>query len=143
MKSLSLLVMFAANLCLASEGRLDPHGPPDQKPSFAMIRERQECRFCHMVDGSGFKTIPVTNETCWNCHNQSPHSGVQEHRKHDVGCIKCHSPHRGSNLAGLQKEPASSRTLSQQIELPENSKLRIREKSGAMLIKTCTDCHKW
>ena len=117
--------------------RVDPHGAKNTKPTVEQAKQQSECLICHTVQENTITTKASAVDTCFNCHNQSPHSGVPEHLKHQISCVDCHTLHRGSAVAwsgysGMFKDLSDTK--------PDQG-LRLRYNPNPMLKKTCTECH--
>lgn len=120
--------------------RVDPHGKQENKPTHEVLQKTNECLVCHTLSTGPMTTKPLKNETCFNCHNQSPHSGIEEHLKHKISCIDCHSIHRGQSI---EVNDSSSSTLWNKPQHKEIEAGLINKKASfPMLKKNCTDCHK-
>lgn len=120
--------------------RVDPHGKKELKPSLEVLQKTNECLVCHSFSANVITTKPLKNETCFNCHNQSPHSGIDEHLKHKVSCIDCHSVHRGQSIEATDNSSALLLNKPQHKEIEAGF---INKKANfPMLKKNCTDCHK-
>lgn len=124
--------------------RVDPHGRRGVKPTVAMMTEVKACSVCHSLESastSQLSGIAKSSESCLNCHNSSPHSGVAEHLKHQVSCSSCHSSHRGDEIAWT---PSTGRFKGLYDKPLAAEDLVDRAATSAMLKKNCTDCHnKW
>lgn len=118
--------------------RVDPHGIKNVKPSFEQAKSTNGCLICHSIQESTLKTKTTVAESCFSCHNHSPHSGIEEHLKNKISCTDCHSPHRGNAI-----EPAPSSGLFNSFKNKEiESGLIEKKASSPMLKKNCTECHK-
>ncbi len=118
--------------------RVDPHGSKKIKPTKEQAQVANECLVCHIFQESDLKTKPTAQDSCFNCHNHSPHSGVQEHLKHKVTCTGCHTFHRGDSVEWTPK----SGIFKNQKAHPIEEGLVERNSHSAMLKKTCVECHK-
>lgn len=129
------ILLFPILLFANPGARLDPHGKPGMEFTQEMIKSNKECTVCH----SSQRKQPVVAETCFNCHNRAPHSGVAEHLSHNIKCLDCHSPHRAKNPLG---EAAGDLLKSRSFSTLSEG-LIINSKPNHMLRKSCTDCHQW
>lgn len=119
--------------------RVDPHGAQNKKPTIAQVQEFKECAVCHSFQVGQMTTHSDALQSCTNCHNSSPHSGIVEHQKHQITCISCHTFHRGD---AVKNPGASGRFKGLQVK-PVPTGLVEKSTDSAMLKKTCLDCHKW
>lgn len=120
--------------------RVDPHGKKEIKPSLEIVQKTNECLVCHSLSADGMTTKPLKNETCFNCHNPSPHSGIEEHLKHKVSCIDCHSVHRGQSIDAPESSSAPLWNKPQHKEIEAG--FLNKKANFPMMKKNCTDCHK-
>ena len=119
--------------------RVDPHGALEIHPNKEQVQKQNECLVCHLVKGSEIGLKPKVEESCFNCHNHSPHSGIAEHLKAKITCTACHSFHRGDAVEWIKP----SGRFSALFEKIGESDLSLMTKTHPMLRKRCTDCHKW
>lgn len=117
--------------------RVDPHGKSNLKPSLEEVQSTDACLVCHGIHESKLITKSISNETCFNCHNQSPHSGIVEHRKHKVSCLDCHSVHRGKVIPS----ESGHNFFKNQFEKKIDEGLVYRKSTSPMLKKNCLECH--
>lgn len=119
--------------------RVDPHGKKEITLSLTEVKNTNACLVCHSVNDDKLVSKPLKNETCFNCHNHAPHSGIEEHLKNKVSCVDCHAVHRSQ---GLTFEKSNSSFFSKPYQKNLDEGLQFQKTSKAMLKKTCTDCHK-
>ncbi len=129
------LMIFSVVLRADPLSRLDPHGKPGTEFTYETIRSNKECSVCH----SAQRKSPITGETCFNCHNQAPHSGVAEHLAHRVKCLDCHTPHRSREAS--KENPGELLKSHSFGSLPEG--LTFHSKPNFLIRKSCTECHQW
>lgn len=121
--------------------RVDPHGKITDKKDFSLIEKNRECLVCHSGNTKKIQSATAL-ETCFNCHNKAPHSGVVEHVIHEVTCVSCHSFHRwddnysagSSNSSGIFSKIKNQKSTDGFV---------LKKGSGLMLKKNCKDCHQW
>lgn len=119
--------------------RVDPHGKVGQHLTLQMVKDSHDCTICHQIQGEAVITKAKAEETCSNCHNKAPHSGVEDHLKYKITCISCHSFHRSDGK--MMTEPSGLfRGLHAKIT---TEGFIERTKPNAMIRKDCTECHKW
>jgi hypothetical protein len=134
-----LLFMAATGSTAEGPGRVDPHGEPGTKVSHAVLSKSSSCTVCHQSARNGqWRLRENTGGVCVNCHSASPHSGVNEHLKHKVSCLDCHSPHRSDRI----KPELGTGFLTGRPSITD-AELNFRPRPDAMLKKTCTSCHSW
>lgn len=144
MRHMIWILLFAVAPVLANDpgafsGRLDPHGHYGKKQSSQELQTNSNCKVCHSFNGQKWVTQPLEIETCFNCHNKTPHSGVAEHLKHQKDCLACHTVHRGDAI-----EYSSSVSRFQSLRVKKDLGEAIEHgTSSAMLKKDCRDCHQW
>lgn len=119
--------------------RVDPHGSTKNKPTITQVHEKNECLVCHSLQDNKLLTKTNSLESCMNCHNQSPHSGIQEHLKAKINCIDCHSFHRGDSISWTAASGKFKGLPGKTLELGLSEKHNLYP----MLKKNCMDCHKW
>ncbi|NUM57617.1 MAG: hypothetical protein HUU56_03250 [Bdellovibrionaceae bacterium] len=119
--------------------RVDPHGNKLIKPTEELITSTKECQICHTLENKKVSTHSQIKEICSSCHNKAPHSGIEEHFKHQVSCLDCHAVHRGSALHDVT---TNSHIFRQSSDKQIESGFIQRKASTGMLKKTCTECHK-
>lgn len=119
--------------------RVDPHGNKLIKPTQELATTTKECQVCHRVEDKKISTFAQIKDICSSCHNNSPHSGVEEHLKHQVSCLDCHSVHRGS---ALKEVTTNSHIFRHSSEKEIEPGFVQKKASTGMLKKTCTECHK-
>lgn len=120
--------------------RVDPHGAKNINPTVEQVKQSTECLVCHTVQNNKLSAKATAAESCSNCHNGAPHSGVQEHLKHKVTCTSCHTFHRGEAVEFAATKGVFKHLTTKKLE----SGLQQKSSESAMLRKNCTDCHnKW
>jgi len=120
--------------------RIDPHGKAQQEVE--LNEKQKDCLVCHRLerkDGVKKFVTHVTVETCLNCHNKAPHSGVIEHVVHEVTCLSCHSFHRWDQTHFKRK----SNLFTQASHDKKLNDYQLKTGSGLMIKKDCQDCHQW
>lgn len=150
--------------------RVDPHGTKDMTLKAISIEKQKECKACHFMENNRLKVKTELAKRCVSCHSQAPHSGVLEHMGRklsklgiglngNVFCASCHRTHR-AYLPGERSQSTAQKTLQDKGPLesitgvPEYLKvtkdpkrlpetLEERHKPDAMILRTCTDCHRW
>jgi len=118
--------------------RVDPHGKETDLKDRKLIDQNKECLVCH-TSGSKKEMTNAALETCFNCHNKSPHSGIAEHTVQKITCISCHTFHRWDSK-GIQK---NSGLFQQMKSVKSTDGYVLRSGSGLMIKKDCRDCHQW
>ena len=118
--------------------RVDPHGSPGVRPTPTQVQQQNECQVCHYFQEDNLRTRPKSVVTCFNCHNKSPHSGVEEHLRHKVSCIDCHTLHRGTATAWTAPSGKFNDLPKENLE----SGFVRKNSRSPMLRKTCVECHK-
>lgn len=117
--------------------RLDPHGDRNLIIDNSLIEREHGCQLCHSVNEGSRATMPLDLDLCYGCHNRSPHSGVLDHRRHDVTCLDCHEVHRSRSLL----TPKSNDRWHHFAGTPNSSEWVVHSKPNAMIKKDCKDCH--
>lgn len=118
--------------------RLDPHGDSNVPVSNSLIEQVRSCQLCHSIKEGARITEPLPIELCLSCHNPSPHSGVLDHRRHEISCLDCHEVHRSKGVATPKNK---NRWSSQYLALSNATEWVVRSKPNAMIKKDCKDCH--
>lgn len=121
--------------------RIDPHGKVTDKKDMSLVEKNRECLVCHTANSKKIQST-VALETCYNCHNKAPHSGVVEHTVRDVTCISCHSFHRW-DISHSASSSNNSGIFSKMKGQQSTDGFVVKNGSGLMLKKDCKDCHQW